>query len=103
MLGAFLYLDMKTTRVFRILALKSGFKPHVSNVGFIWSFALLCMAFRTMRSEYFVLSNASGSAVHSSIIWRMARGARSMSQSLTSLPLAHILIEMLDRNETAWQ
>ena len=61
----------------------------------------MTMAFRTMWSEYFVLRSASGSAVHLSIIWRMACEARSKSQNLTSLPLAHILIEILDPYETA--
>ena len=40
MLGAFLSLDTESTWVLLLLALKSGFKPHVFNFGFIWSFAL---------------------------------------------------------------
>ena len=44
MLGAFLNLDTKSTSVLLILALKSGFKPHVSNFGFIWSFGPPCMS-----------------------------------------------------------
>ena len=43
MLGAFLDLHTKATWVFLILALKSGFKRHVSNFSFISSFALPCM------------------------------------------------------------
>ena len=42
MLGAFLNFDTKTTWVFQILAMKSCFKPHVSNFSFIWSIVLLC-------------------------------------------------------------
>ena len=51
MLGAFLNLDTKTTWVFPIFALQSGFKPHVSNFGFIWSFALLCSGYNKGLAE----------------------------------------------------